>query len=98
MTFFGFYDHPGYEDLFIVPAIISDNGISNKIALLSFDSDLNVVDIKKISFENQNMYFCTYQIPVCVFYNDEKILVSLVRLSSGDYAHCFASINIKTEN
>lgn len=92
LVFFGVFNHPTYNDIFIAPAVIDDKGACNTVALLYFNSDLVVIDIKKNSFENVN--FSRLQIPIPVIRGDEIIFTALVRLPDARYAHLFANINI----
>lgn len=94
MYFFGLFDHPQYDDMYISPAVVSNNGIRNKIALLTFDIGLAVADIKVISFEDHNINFSNRQIPIPVINNNDIVFASLVELPSGNYAHLFANIDI----
>lgn len=91
--FFGLFDHPEYEDSYIAPAIISNNSVRNKIALLSFDINLNIIDVNTISFEEDVLNYSDDQIPIAIIKGDNIIFASLVELLSGDFAHLFASVN-----
>lgn len=92
--FFGLFEHPEYEDSYIAPAMISNNSVRNKIALLSFDINLNIIDVNTISFEEDVLNYSDDQIPIAIIKGDNIIFASLVELLSGDYAHLFANVNI----
>lgn len=97
LIFFGLFGHPQYDDVFIAPAVLNKQGVRDNIVLLSFDVELNVVDIKFVSFEGYMFGFSTRQIPIPTIKDDQIIFASLVELTSGNYAHMFASVNVNGE-
>ena len=97
LIFFGLFGHPQYDDVFIAPAVLNKQGVRDNIVLLSFDVELNVVDIKFVSFEGYIFGFSTRQIPIPTIKDDQIIFASLVELTSGNYAHMFASVNVNGE-
>lgn len=97
LVFLGLFYHPTLDDVFIVPAVIYDGQRSAKVAIISIDKDMNIVEDKRCDFSNIVQDLTPVVVPSVTVYDNEMAMTAHVILNDDEYANLYARISLNGE-
>lgn len=94
LKFLGLFEHPNYNGVYIIPALVHDGQVSTEIAIISFDKDLNLLDEKRSAFSDMVQNLSPMVIPSVIIYDNEIAVTAHVMLKTGGYGHLYARLDL----